>query len=536
MKDISISLSTITGIIKNNCVYVDKTKFIHKIISSPDIYYFLSRPRRFGKSLTIDTLKEIFLGNKELFKEQYIYQTDYKWDEHPLIHLDFNQLSNDTTLKMKKSIKDDLLVIAKNHEINLNDDEPENIFKRLIISLSQKYQKGVVFLADEYDKPIISHIGKGDERLQIAIANQEFMKSFYDNLKALEEHLRLVFMTGVSKFSKVSVFSTLNNLIELDSHPQFSDFLGYTQEELEFYFDPHFESMAETMQIEKKELYRLFKAHYNGFRFTDDLIWVYNPFSVGRALSLKKLANYWFDSGTPSFLINLIKEKQFDLTSLENLEFSSNAIKAYDIRELQIIPLLFQTGYLTIKDSMMNGKILNLSYPNLEVKEGFCDQLLTIFTPNNDNVLPTIYRMKKLFEKEEFEEYFDMVKSVFTSIANNLIPKQENILDQVTKLSRFESYYHSLYYLLTSLMSDAYTRVYCEMLNNIGRLDMAIETPKTVYIIEFKVDQNLEIAFKQIIEKKYADRYLKEGRLVKMLAINFNSKDKNIESWEVRDV
>jgi hypothetical protein len=534
MKNIAIDSAKIKSIIEGNYVYVDKTKYIHQILSA-HTYYFLSRPRRFGKSLTIDTFKEIFLGNKDLFKEQYIYQTDYKWDVHPIIHLDFNQLSNDTTMKMKKSIKDDLLVIAKKHEINLDDDEPENIFKRLIISLSQKYQKGVVFLVDEYDKPIISHIGKGDERLQIAIANQEFMKSFYDNLKALEEHLRLVFMTGVSKFSKVSVFSTLNNLIELDSHPQFSDFLGYTQEELEFYFDPHFESMAESMQIDKAELYRLFKAHYNGFRFTNKPAWVYNPFSVGRALSLQEINNYWFDSGTPSFLVNLIKEKQFDLTSLENLEFSSSAIKAYDIRELQIIPLLFQTGYLTIKDSFEYGDMLVLTIPNLEVRKGFNSQLLSIYK-NNDNVMPTIYRMKKLFEKEEFEEYFDMVKSVFTSILNNLIPKQDNVLDQVTKLSKFESYYHSLYYLLTSLMSDAYTRVYCEILNNIGRLDMAIETPNIIYIIEFKVDQALETAFKQIIEKKYADRYLKEGRSVKMLAINFSSKDKNVENWEVRDV
>ena len=413
---------------------------------------------------------------------------------------------------------------------------PELQLIELITKLSQKYNKGVVFLVDEYDKPVISHIEKGGDRLQNAIANQEFMMFFYGVLKSLEEHLRLVFITGISKFSKVSVFSTLNNLIELDSHPQYSDFLGYTQEELEFYFDHHFESMAEVMQIDKAELYRLFKAHYNGFRFTDELIWVYNPFSVGRALSLLEIRNYWFDSGNPSFLINLLKEKHFDLPSLENLEYSNNAVKAYDIRELQILPLLFQTGYLTIKDSLMNGEILNLSYPNLEVKEGFCDQLLTIFTPNNNNVMPTIYRMKKLFEKEEFEEYFAIVKSIFASIANNLIPKQDSDLDFITKLSRFESYYHSLYYLLTSLMSDAYTRINCEMLNNIGRLDMAIETPKIVYIIEFKVDQTVEYAFKQIIEKKYADRYLKDGRKVKMLAINFSSKEKNIESWEVRDV
>ncbi len=534
MRNIAIDSAKIKSIIEGNYVYVDKTKYIHKIISA-HTYYFLSRPRRFGKSLTIDTFKEVFRGNKELFKEQYIYQTDYEWDVHPIIHLDFNKISNENNEILRNVISLRINTTAQEYGVELQQSSPELQFEELITKLSQKYQKGVVVLVDEYDKPIISHIGKGEERLQIAVANQEFMKSFYDNLKALEEHLRLVFMTGVSKFSKVSVFSTLNNLIELDSHPQYCDFLGYTEEELKHNFDSHFESMAESMQIDKAELYRLFKAHYNGFRFTDELVSVYNPFSIGRALSLKKLANYWFDSGTPSFLINLIKEKQFDLTSLENLEFSSSAIKAYDIRELQIIPLLFQTGYLTIKDSFEYGEMLVLTIPNLEVRKGFNSQLLSIYN-NNDNVMPTIYRMKKLFEKEEFEEYFEMVKSVFTSIANNLIPKQDNTLDQITKLSRFESYYHSLYYLLTSLMSDAYTRVYCEMLNNIGRLDMAIETPKIVYIIEFKVDQDLEIAFKQMIEKKYADRYLKEGRKVKMLAINFSSKDKNIESWEVRNV
>ena len=535
MKNIAIDSAKIKSIIEGNYVYVDKTRYINEILSA-HTYYFLSRPRRFGKSLTIDTFKEIFNGNKELFKDQYIYQTDYKWEVHPVIHLDFNKIENTNTDLLSQEINCVLDNISQQHDIDLNRKTVSTKFAELITELSHKYQKGVVILVDEYDKPIISHIGKGDDRLQIAIANQEFMKSFYDNLKALEEHLRLVFMTGVSKFSKVSVFSTLNNLIELDSHPQYCDFLGYTERELKHNFDPHFDAMAQKMQIDKKELLRIFKKHYNGFRFTDETIWVYNPFSVGRALSLKKIANYWFDSGTPSFLINLIKEKQFDLTSLEDLEYSSSAIKAYDINNLQIIPLLFQTGYLTIKESFDYGEVLNLSIPNLEVRKGFNSQLLTIFTPNNDNVMPTIYRMKKLFEKEEFEEYFAMVKSVFTSIANNLIPKHDNIIDQITKLSRFESYYHSLYYLLTSLMSDAYTRIYCEMLNNIGRLDMAIETPKIVYIIEFKVDQTVEYAFKQIIEKKYADKYLKDGRKVKMLAINFSSKEKNIESWEVRDV
>ena len=382
MKKIATDIDSFEKLRNKNNIYVDKTKYLYKLIQN-GTYYFLSRPRRFGKSLFLDTVKSFYQGKKELFKNLYIYDQDIKWQKNPIIVIDFNKIPAENRKILDKSLQKELKKIADKYNIDLQLEEAYYMFPILIENLAEKFNKNVVVLIDEYDKPIISNLseenGNNREDFEIARENQKFLKIFYDNLKALGDILEFVFITGVSKFSKVSIFSTLNNLIELDMHPKFSHMLGYTDKELKNNFDKHFQAFARKKNISKKELYKEFKAMYNGFRFSDEDVRVYNPYSIAKALDSQKIDNYWFESGTPKFLIDLIREKDFDIPRLENIEVVKSKLKAYDIKRLHLIPLLFQTGYLTIQE-IEDEKIYHLSYPNYEVEAGLTQNILDELT------------------------------------------------------------------------------------------------------------------------------------------------------------
>ncbi|AZO94319.1 ATP-binding protein [Halocella sp. SP3-1] len=527
MKRIAISLAEFEQIIEKNYIYVDKTRYLYEIVSK-DKYYFLSRPRRFGKTLFIDTLKTFYEGKRELFKDLYVYDQEWDWEEYPIIRLDYNEIENKTTDIMKMEIEEILQKYAESYGVTLGAARISTKFSELVKKLSQKYNKGVVILIDEYDKPIISNLGKdlGDEqkrRLQIAKENQEFLKILYDNLKPLEPYLQLVFITGVSKFSKVSIFSTLNNLIELDMHPRFSAMLGYTEEELRDNFKEHFEAFADKMDIRLGELYEKFKLMYNGFRFSDEAEKVYNPYSIAKALDYQKIDNYWFESGTPTFLVDLIKEQKFDVTGLDNLEVGRNKLKAYDITKLKLIPLLFQTGYLTIKD-VEDNIIYTLGYPNHEVEGGLTQNLLEEFTDDRVET-PIIHRIKKSLLNRDYEQFMEYMKSLFASIANINIPKS---------LEEREHYYHSIFYMVGVLFSDNNLNVYSELLTSEGRIDMLVKTEENIFIIEFKCNQSAEKAVEQIKEKDYADKFKIEEKEVVLIGINFDTEKRNVSEFEVR--
>jgi len=534
MKNIPIDMSNFKDIIEQNYLYVDKTKFIYDIVKR-NKYYFLSRPRRFGKSLSVSTLQAVFEGRRELFKGLYIENKDLDWEEYPIIKLDYNEITNTSKERMKEDITNVLLQIAQKYGIKLERTETENIFNELIKKLSEKYKKGVVVLIDEYDKPIISHLGKGKERIEVAIENREFMKVLYDNLKPLEPYLRLVYITGVSKFSMTSIFSTLNNLIELDIHPEFADFLGYREEELKKYFNEYFVKLANKKNENIEDIYKDFKYMYNGFRFSREEIKVYNPYSIGKALNYQEIDHYWFDSGTPTFLIDLIKEKNYNITNIENIEVSINSIKAYDIENLTLISLLFQTGYLTIKDE--DEGIYTLSYPNNEVEKGFCNQLILHMADKKDEA-PLIRKIKKAFVAEDYDDFFELIESMFGGIPYSRIPPNEESarnkeLKLKIRLTERELYYHTIFYLAVTLMSDNKLRIYPEILSNIGRIDMVIEMENKVYIIEFKCDQGVEVAMEQIKKKKYAQKYKHLGKKILLLGIDFDSEERNVREWKI---
>jgi len=347
----------------------------------------------------------------------------------------------------------------------------------------------------------------------------------YDNLKALESNLKTVFITGVSKFSKVSIFSTLNNLIEIEKEPEFAGILGYTEKELYRYFNNYFKKLANKFKITVSEVKSKFKNYYNGFRFTEKQLKVYNPYSTGRALNYLRFDNYWFESGTPTFLVDLIKEKKFDVTELNNLEIGRDEIKAYDLDKLELVPLLFQTGYLTIKD-IEDEIIYTLGYPNYEVERGFSLNLIKSFSKDRIKT-PIIHRIKKSLINKEYEQFINYMKSLFANIANIDIPKG---------IEEREHFYHTIFYLTGVLFSDNNLGVESELLTSDGRIDMVVETENNVFIIEFKCNQDAKKAVEQIKEKHYSDKYkLKEKEIV-LIGINFETETKNIENYLVEEL
>lgn len=366
MKNLPLGQQTFKDIIDENKLYVDKTKEIYTLISNNEgKYYFLSRPRRFGKSLLVSTLKEIFLGNKELFKGLWIYDK-IEWSESPIIHIDFtDMLYTEGIDGFKISFLSNIKRIGKSYNIELEENNYKDAFKELIINLSVNGK--VVILIDEYDKPIVNFI----ENIEIANKMKDILKNFYETIKSNDEYIKFAFLTGVSKFAKLSVFSGLNNLRDITLEEKFSTITGYTENELFTYFNEYIKETSLKLEIKETELKDDLKTWYNGYSW-DGVNFVYNPFSILSIFTIQELNNYWFKSGTPTLLIKLIKEKNIDIKTLENLEVSTNFSESFELDNINIESLLFQTGYLTIKkinsyDRFEKTYILN--YPNLEVKE-----------------------------------------------------------------------------------------------------------------------------------------------------------------------
>lgn len=525
MKKIATDIDDFEKIITEGYLYVDKTKFLAKIIDS-GTYYFLSRPRRFGKSLFLDTIKRFYEGKKDLFAGLYIHDFNWEWEEYPVVHLDFNNIPAENREVLEESLQKRLSKIADQYEIDLKVEKAYYMFPELIEKLAFKYNKGAVVLIDEYDKAIVSNLSQNnDSELKIAEENQKYLKILYDNLKSLVSELELVFITGISKFSKLSIFSALNNLKVLDMHPEFSYMLGYTEKELRDNFDPYFKEFAAQKNMKKEEIYNDFKRMYNGFRFSDEDIKVYNPYSIASALEAKKIDNYWFESGTPGFLIDLIKKEEYEIPKLSDLQVFKSSLMAYDITKLRLIPLLFQTGYLTIK-KIDHKKIYHLSYPNLEVETAFTQNILNEITDYKvEETL--IARMQFALNESKFEEFIDYLKSLFASIANVNIP---------SGLTERESYYHTIFYLTAELLADTELKIDSELLSSEGRIDMVVESPENVFIIEFKANQNAERALQQIKDKNYADRFKIKDKELVLIGINFDTEKRNIDEIKIEKV
>ena len=376
-KPVQASTYTFRDIIENGFLYIDKTRYLYELVRYGKGVYFLSRPRRFGKSLMISTLEEIFRSNKKLFKTLWIEGSDYEWQSYPVIRIDFSSNSVNSAEHFTRLIDYYTAKIARAHGVTLRGFDYQSNFEDLIEQIGQSQQ--VVILIDEYDKPLIDNLQNLPEALKI----REVLKNFYTIIKAMDRHLRFVFITGISKFSNAqgapSVFSAMNNLDDLTMDPRFATALGITEAELRHDFQRHIAAFAQQEGISNEALLQQIQDWYNGFCFVEGAQSVYNPFSTLQLFNKQRFDNYWFETGTPTFLIKLIQEQGYDLRQLDTLELSVLGFSTYEIEQLEIVPLLFQTGYLTIKGYTPTRRLYQLGYPNLEVENAFLTHLLAAF-------------------------------------------------------------------------------------------------------------------------------------------------------------
>ncbi len=518
-KFLPISVQDFVQMITGNFVYVDKTRYVYEMARIPQAYYFLARPRRFGKSLLVSTLKALFEGRKELFKDLWIENSDWPWKPHPVVQIDFSEID----LREAKTVEESLLIaldrIAASHEVSLQPNLLTTKFVELITALSKKSKEKVVILIDEYDKPIITHLGKGEEGLRTAKHIRDLLKNFFGVLKgaSVSANLRFVFITGISKFSKVSIFSDLNNLQDLSMHESYAGALGYTQDELENYFSPWITELARRRQTTTEEISQLLRDWYNGHRFTKAALQVYNPFSLLNVFSEYDFKNYWFETATPSFLVNLIEEKDYPISNLENLHVQDTTFSTYELENLQLEALLFQTGYLTIHD--YDGMLYRLGYPNQEVKTAFLNYIYHRLVKISDTTLKAQFvRLHQYLAQEDVEQFIQTTNAILSAIPYTQIEGQD------------EAYYHTVFYLM---LSASGVLVHTEALTSHGRIDMAVEFEDKAYIVELKCNQSAEAAIRQIHDKRYYDKYVQSGRKVFLLGINFSTKERAITDWRV---
>ncbi|MEM7495693.1 MAG: AAA family ATPase, partial [Myxococcota bacterium] len=483
IKHLPVGLQEFRDVIQEGCVYVDKTQNIHELLSAPKCPYFLARPRRFGKSLLISTLEALFQGKQELFKDLWIGK-EGRWDwskTHPVIRLDMSLVDRKDPDRLEQGLCAAVEQVAATHQIQLRaTPSPGLMLQRLIGGLHAQHGD-VVVLVDEYDKPLIDHLGGRNEaqrerELEIADANRIVLRDFYTVLKGMSGKLRLVFVTGVSKFSKVSIFSGLNHLTDLTLSTRAATLLGYTQQELESCFTPHLWRMAEERGQTVQQLVDEIKRWYDGFRFSSRDVHVYNPFSTLLLLQEREFRAHWFQSGTPAFLIHLIKRvEETQPMDLAGAFVSESAFSSYELNNLpkKLLPLMVQTGYLTIADHNAATRGYTLDYPNQEVREGFLENLLESYGGLAQGYAFTeLNRLTDALRQADLPAYFAALRHVLANV-----PYELHI--------GLEKYYQSLFYLIHVLLGF---RIQTEVSTNTGRIDAVIDLDTHTYIFEFKLE------------------------------------------------
>ncbi|MEM7535593.1 MAG: AAA family ATPase [Chloroflexota bacterium] len=518
-KPIHPSTPTFRRLIEGGYLYVDKTPYIYEMIKELGGVYFISRPRRFGKSLLVSTLDEIFQGNKELFKDLWLYESDYQWENHPVIRFDFSKERVKTAPALESVMNDVLKKIAENYDITLGEDAPYNRkFADLIELLRKNHPDNnqVVILIDEYDAPIIDNLENVDEVHKI----REVMKAFYSVIKSMDADIRFVLITGISKFTKVSIFSELNHLSDLTLRRQFATMLGLTGQEIRDNFADHIHNFAAQEDMTQEEFMDEIRYWYNGFCFAPNAENVYNPFSTVQLFKHQAFDSYWFESGTPTFLIDLIHRRNYPIEELNDLILMKTDFETYDVDDLEIVPLLFQTGYLTLKGYAPNStrrmQQFELGYPNHEVKTAFLRHLLNKFSNlKKGRSGKAVLTLINALHANDLDLFFRTLKVFFASVKYDLhLP--------------YEKYYQSILYLALSLMGEP---VDAEVQTSDGRIDAIINLTKRIYLFEFKLNKTAQEALDQIHAKKYYEPYLLEGKPITLIGANFSSDEKTVDDW-----
>ncbi len=505
MKNLPIGIQEFSEFSKGNYLYIDKTEHIYKLLKNK--YYFLSRPRRFGKSLLLNTIKEVFKGNRDLFEGLWIYEK-IDWEEYPVIKISFSTVDY-TNLGLARAIDDMLFDIAGEYGISLEKPSFSSRFKELIQKLSEN--KKVVILIDEYDKPIIDYI----DDIPQADENRRILKNFYSVIKDSDDYIKFFFVTGVSKFSQVSIFSYLNNLFDITLDKNYSTITGYTQEELEQYFPEYIEKVAKDYEGVFDNLMKQIKKWYNGYSW-DGRNFVYNPFSILNFFSQRNFGDYWFSTGTPTFLMKLMKQNRYTVFDLENRTVSKNSLNKYEITSVSLIPLLFQTGYLTIKEYNLRDMTYRMDFPNAEVESSFTIYLLASLNDGHiDKADYLLINIRDTLRNNNIEKFIELINILFKGISYIIADNKEK-------------YFHSIFYIIVKLLGF---HIETEVMTIDGRIDCVISTDKYIYVIEFKAGQDAKTALQQIKEKEYHKKYLTEKKSVTLMGINFSIENKKIDEY-----
>lgn len=511
MKKLPIGIQNICEILEEDYVYVDKTGFAKELIENGK-HYFMSRPRRFGKSLFLSTLEEIFKGNRKLFKNCQIYKSNYNWQKYPVVYLDFAQILTTTPEQFEIGLRESLEDIAKIHGLSISGASSQSQLRRLIMELSQENR--VAVLVDEYDQPIINHL----KNLEIAEKNRDLLKNFFGTLKSLDRYLKFTFVTGVSKFSQVSLFSGPNNLTDITMEPEFAEMMGYTEEEVRTFFKEHIEAIAKMEQLSKEQILEEIRRWYNGYRFTEKKSSVYNPYSTLRFLRAEKAESYWYSTGTPSFLIEQIKKHPQSIVPLRGVTtLKSILLDISKLDRIHLPALMFQTGYLTIQDYHAEENSYRLDFPNEEVRQAFFNSLLQEFTEIDPlDIGRGAEEIKEDLQYLKLESFINKMNVHFAKIPYQLFSDSN------------EGFYQAVFFIF---LEKSGIKTNAEIATNIGRIDLIAEHPKVVYLFELKLDKTAEIAFSQAEAKKYRERYSQDSKDILVVGINFSSASRNISDW-----
>lgn len=494
--------------------YVDKTAVMYDLVSS-GCYYFLSRPRRFGKSLLMSTLDAFFNGKKDLFHGLAVEKLEKNWLEYPVFHLDLNTRNYQDEEALTSELNKHLEYWEKEYGDKFKDRAIEERFTQVIRLAHEKTGRKVVILVDEYDKPILQTIG--NEELQNRY--RTILKGFYGALKSMDGSIKFALLTGVTKFGKVSVFSDLNNLNDISMDPRYYDICGLTEKEIRENFDAEVSALASNIGESKESAYSTLAVNYDGYHFMeDDTPGIYNPFSILNALDKKKLGSYWFETGTPTYLVELLKLHNYNLAELENEESDADVLNCVDSTSQNPLPVIYQSGYLTIKGYNQEFGLYKLGYPNREVKEGFLKFLIPFYTNVENNRSGfEISRFVKAFRAGDVYGFMGLFKTFLSGCPYELQIDQER-------------HFQSVMYIISTLCG-LYTEV--ETHTSVGRIDMVVKNDGYIYIFEFKFDGSVDNALSQIESKGYADMYASDSRTLIQIGANYNSKVRNIDDWKV---
>jgi hypothetical protein len=510
---------------KQNMLYVDKTALIYKLVNTTS-YVFLSRPRRFGKTLLTSTLHYYLSGRKDLFTGLAIEKLEKDWIQYPVLRFDLGQVKEFTIEDLRLALSDMLDAVEESYGITTSGT-PGRRLKLLISEAYRKTGRPVVLLFDEYDGPMMDVLHQPDKLQEV----RKVMREFYASLKANDSYLKFVFITGVSTFSQMGIFSELNNLNKITNDDSYAAICGITEQELKDNFKPGIKSLAEAEECTPEEILEQLKDKYDGYHFSDALVDIYNPFSLLNAFSKNKIYNYWFESGTSTTLVRAIEQYvgdfQQELDKIENKKWMNQSQFTRSLEDhAQLIPLLYQSGYLTIKEYNKKLKLYLLDYPNAEVRVGLLKNLLPLFSNiDSDDTVNAASRASMALREGDIDTAMGNLRSLLKSI-----PYGKNEPKILQDIEATEEHYQKFFFLYYRMMCDL---VHAEVRNSTGATDVTITTPNYVYVVELKINSTPEVALQQIEDKGYAVPFMEGRRAVYKIGVNFSTETRTISEWKV---